>query len=389
MILNRNNFPYFNSHVETGVVWKNNTAYFDLKEWNDFDYWFCEIFLAESLDSINITSFIPEEILKNIREDQHTFLVLCNSHEAFHEIVEKIYLKIIIDNHIPAKKIILMSESADIDKEVKFISNKYNLDEIQSEWTLVFEYVIKNYTYRNWKLITDQLALAKKNKFERLFINLNRRWRPHRPLFVALLNHYNLLDKGYVSLAKNIENRSWDNMYDWISSLHLDNQDISHILSKDKKVLFDMPDLFVDTTDLHNNKADKQKDTDVFYKNSFLSVVSETNFYTSDGFNKARFLSEKTFKPVMYRHPFIMISVPGSLDTFRFLGYQTFEPFIDESYDLEINDSLRLLKIINELIKLNKMSSDDFLDLAKELIPIIEYNFFHLIEREKYIYKKT
>ena len=39
------------------------------------------------------------------------------------------------------------------------------------------------------------------NKHDKAFLNLNRRWRAHRPMFVALLKANKLLDKGLVSFG--------------------------------------------------------------------------------------------------------------------------------------------------------------------------------------------
>ncbi len=385
MILNKDYFPYLGANK---TEWKTDTIYFNIRDWNDYDYWFCEFFNSESIINFNFELFITSEILHLIRHDEKTFLVLCNAHEAFHDIVETIYLELIIKKNIPPQKIILLSESYDIDFEVKRISSKYNLDVINVEWTLIFEHGIQQYAYKNWYRLTSELGISQKTKFEKLFINLNRRWRPHRPMTVAMLFCRNLLDRGYVSLMKDVEGRNWENVYDWLRYIHRDNEELSLILDLRKSDIFNIPDLFVDAHDLNNNKAAQSKEIDAFYKNSFLSIVSETNFYTSHGFNNSRFLSEKTFKPIMFQHPFFMFSVPQSLDVLKFLGYQTFEPFIDESYDEEHNDSIRMIKIINEIEKLSLMSHDNLLDLSKSMIPVLEFNFFHLLDRKKYCYKK-
>lgn len=388
MILNRDNFPYLNSHLENGIEWKSNTLYFSLKDWNDYDYWFCEVFLAKCLENQSMIDLIGSEIFSKIQNDEKTFLVLCNSHEAFHDIVEVIYTKLVLIEKLPPRKIILMSESFDIDKEVVRVASKYNVEHINVEWTLLFEYVIKTDAYRNWHKISNNLASSRKHNFTKRYISLNRRWRPHRPMLVALLFCHNLLKDGYVSLMKDVEGRSWNNVYEWITFLHKDNLEISNFLQERKTDIFNLPDLFVDTANLNLNKANYEKEIDDFYFNSFLSIVSETNFYTYPNFNSARFLSEKTFKPIMFQHPFLLCSVPHSLDVLKFLGYQTFDPFINESYDLEKNDSMRMLKIVNEIQQLSLLSDEDLNSLSKELSPTVEYNFYHLIERDKHLYKK-
>ena len=45
------------------------------------------------------------------------------------------------------------------------------------------------------------------------------------------------------------------------------------------------------------------------------------------------FISEKTWKPIMVGHPFIMVGNKNNLKFLKDLGYKTFDKWIDESYD--------------------------------------------------------
>ena len=87
------------------------------------------------------------------------------------------------------------------------------------------------------------------------------------------------------------------------------------------------------------------------------------------------------------RHPFILVTVPGTLKFLREQGYKTFEGIINESYDSEYNDSNRLILIVNEiqrLCKLNTTELDQFLNYAKG---ICEFNFSHLMNQQSFIRK--
>ena len=53
------------------------------------------------------------------------------------------------------------------------------------------------------------------------------------------------------------------------------------------------------------------------------------------------FLTEKTFKPIKYGQPFVIVGSPGSLAALRKLGYRTFDHAIDNSYDLLENNTQR------------------------------------------------
>jgi hypothetical protein len=88
-------------------------------------------------------------------------------------------------------------------------------------------------------------------------------------------------------------------------------------------------------------------------------------------------------------HPFILMSQSNSLEILHQLGYKTFHPFIDESYDTEKNDVVRLKMILKEVERLSNLSDDEigkFIDMVK---PITSYNFLNLVRKKnnEYIHK--
>lgn len=65
------------------------------------------------------------------------------------------------------------------------------------------------------------------------------------------------------------------------------------------------------------------------------------------------FISEKTFKPFAFRHPFITYGTPYTLRFLKEFGFETFEHVIDESYDGIYHDQKRLAAITVELERLH------------------------------------
>lgn len=91
------------------------------------------------------------------------------------------------------------------------------------------------------------------------------------------------------------------------------------------------------------SKADSSASADydvVDHLSTHVSVVLETNF---DG-DRIQ-LTEKVCRAIVCEHPFILAAGPGSLQYLRDYGFETFDPWIDESYDLE-KDSLKRLQMI-------------------------------------------
>jgi hypothetical protein len=112
--------------------------------------------------------------------------------------------------------------------------------------------------------------------------------------------------------------------------------------------------------------------------------VSETYFFDNNG----RYFTEKTFKPIAYHHPFILVSKPFSLKLLRELGYQTFHPFIDEKYDEEVDNVKRMRMILEEIKRLCDMNDEELGSFLKNVQPITEHNFNRLIATVPHIYKK-
>jgi hypothetical protein len=64
-------------------------------------------------------------------------------------------------------------------------------------------------------------------------------------------------------------------------------------------------EMYLDTDELVDNKFLPDTSSDVYYTNSYFSIISETNFYTTfDHYEKGRFLTEKIFKYVYYKRYF-------------------------------------------------------------------------------------
>jgi len=67
-----------------------------------------------------------------------------------------------------------------------------------------------------------------------------------------------------------------------------------------------------------------------WYDSTCYSLVTETVVDTPP----AIFVTEKTFKPMAFYHPFMCVAQPGHLAYLKSQGFETFENMFDESYDL-------------------------------------------------------
>jgi hypothetical protein len=116
---------------------------------------------------------------------------------------------------------------------------------------------------------------------------------------------------------------------------------------------------------------------DITILDSWCTVVSEASY---GEWERNCFLSEKTFKPIICQQPFIVLGSKGSLRHLKDLGYKTFEPFIDESYD-DLSCWERMPAIIAEMTRIHNMSDTQKAEWFKGMEDILKFNFNHMRER--------
>ena len=365
MILNKNQIMYYG---QNGPELRPGSALFSFLNVNNVDYWYVDFHNGNHLADVKL--FMPIEVMDRIRNGEVT-LLLNNSHESYHEPVESIYEYFVRELNFPPKQIRLLSESATIAQEIRKVATKYNTDTIRADWLRIFEYNVSKNVYRLEHKKLNTLTLK---NYDKKFLNLNRRWRKHRPMIVGLLEINNLLDKGHVSFAANVDGENWDSVWGFLDhSDNLNKTELYNILTENKEQLENIPDMYLDTPRLDINQVHVGSGLDHFYENSYFSIVNETNYFKEVG--EGIFLSEKVFKPVLKLHPFILASRPNSLVKFRELGYKSFSPYIDETYDTEEDDSKRLLMILEETKRLVNLSETELETFLIECKKICEHNY--------------
>lgn len=342
-----------------------------LRTWDDHDYYYCEIFQGNAFEIFPVDTIVPADILDKIRTDDKTYFYICNTHESFLDIVEPLYQSLVIEAGIPPKKIYISNEAPDLHVAVRKYADEHNLEYMNVEWILEFEYSI---SWQANDLHLDGRTILKHKEYDKKFLNFNRRWRLHRPTFVALLKAKGLLDKGYVSLAPSDDGRNWGNMWQWIKDHHKNDEEITKLLLDNEQEILNMPPLYLDTDELVNNRAIFEENSLYLYENSLVSLVNETTFYHGYHPNESRFLSEKIFKPISVGHPFIFITVPKALEVLKSLGYKTFHPYIDESYDEEFDNCNRMKMILKEVERISNFTLQETKEFCKNVKSICHHN---------------
>ena len=128
------------------------------------------------------------------------------------------------------------------------------------------------------------------------------------------------------------------------------------------------------------------------YESSYFSLVNETIF--TEPLNKNKwdtqlFITEKTYKPLMNYHPFIVVSLPYTLRYLRQQGFQTFPEMFDEYYDITRDPVERFNRIIQELQKWKGYSTDEKNERYNSVRHKLAFNKWHFLHKNKHHQLKT
>lgn len=191
---------------------------------------------------------------------------------------------------------------------------------------------------------------------EKHFLSLNRNsGRLHRPKLVLEMIKQNVFDKGLISFLQS------DVFDEWAEKP--ENHEYKTLIKEKYPFVVDYKDeRFV--SGMHNFFTKK----DMWMK-TYFSIVSETS--SSD---KWCFITEKTVRPIIYYHPFIVWGNPGTLEVFQKYGFETFPEFFDESYDTIWNEENRLKSIMKSVKRLCDMPLLELHELYKSIIPKLIHN---------------
>lgn len=350
---------------------------------DDFDYFYIQFSCHNSFSIYNIKDIVPADIFSQIL-DRKVFLVVDNGLEPFLKSADGIYYNLVINAGIPAEQIIFMSSVPTMSDYVKKLAAKLNQALINVEWYSMFEYQLYDVVSHQ---LTEYIVPLQKTEYKKKYINFNRRWRLHRPLLVTMLHDRGLLDHGYVSLGESdFPNDNWNSKWAEMLRYYSGSPEILEILRRNEDVKKLTP-MYLDTEDLVTNRAAHQTSTDQYYLDTYFSLITETTYHTRPGYDGVPFLSEKVFKSIAMRHPFVLATAPNSLQYLKELGYKTFSPLIDESYDLEIDDGKRMIKIVNEVERLCNLEGEELKTFLKEAMRICAYNFSVLSKKSNFIKK--
>jgi hypothetical protein len=103
---------------------------------------------------------------------------------------------------------------------------------------------------------------------------------------------------------------------------------------------------------------------------SFLHVVTETCYWEGKSH-----LTEKIFKPIVSRMPFVLAGPAHNLQYLKSYGFQTFDRWFDESYDGVEDPVQRISAIGRTMESICQYNLTQLQDMLLEMQPVLEHNY--------------
>jgi len=327
------------------------------------------------------------------------YLILEYQMEGYNDrnILDKIYFEC-KKHKIKPSNVIFITSTLNIselhDEYLKQFPQKDKIKTSLFNWAIPFKNLeLKNVLYDKKKfekyqkssiVIEDDLDTPKTNKF----LCLNRRLRFHRLLLLSLLENENLLENSFTSYDMSLN--LFPFFIDKLDDHHFKRQKIFYDEEYKQKAkdgykkLLNNQKRIVDYDSIESLEGYGWETKDIYTK-SYFSIVTETEFQ-----DNIRFISEKTIKPIMQYHPFVLVGSPYTLRELKTYGFKTFSDFWDESYDEMESPNDRMIALFNLCKDLINKSKDDWDIMYKKMIPILKHNRNLLLEYdEKYVKEKV
>ena len=224
--------------------------------------------------------------------------------------------------------------------------------------------------------------------------------RPHRMYFLGELFKRNLIDNNYITAF-------FDNNY--LKNLPIDSyiHEFRDNLKELQQNYNKFPLRFQESDNRSNIQMWHLMENEFFhYNDARFGISSETKFFHTEQkcpreinerqhfciacstcyYNDQIFITEKTYKLIAGKLPFIILGFTNTLQVLREAGYKTFYPYINESYDNIVSDYDRLQAIAKEVERLCNFTDSEWEIFAENVLPIIKHNQEQLFKvKPKYI----
>ena len=327
--------------------------------------------IADSIfDGIKFENCLDPNSIKTLRKFNSSSLTIDFNAEPFYRTeLDSIY-QFYIDNGISLSKLFFCVQD---ELQKKFIYNYLSEYGLHKENIAIYP---RHYTYPFFYTPIQSNLLEHKK-----FCMLIRRHEDNRLRFLLNLWHKNILkDTHFTYQAMEMDIATVTNYTRNV------REDTNLSLTDHELEFINNIPFRLDSSDT-GDPQDQPIITEAIVKSDF-SIVVETvidqKLYYNDLKDISNFkwgkyfsptdISEKTFNVVSAGKPFFVVATPHWLQDFRYLGFKTFAPYIDESYDRIYPINKRLAKITDEIRRIQNLPPDEYEKVREKCNQIAQEN---------------
>ena len=171
-------------------------------------------------------------------------------------------------------------------------------------------------------------------------------------------------DKKFICLTFSSKSHR-TRILNFIKSNNLDSY-----FSINAKQLTEMPECY--PNGFYKNRFDYGVPKEYFY--SMIDIVAESYVNFSSHF------SEKSYKPLFYKKPFITVAGPYYYETMKKYGFELYDELFDYDFDTNENVEERISNILIQLFEINNKSMKDLSNIINSIDDKINHNYNNLFK---------
>lgn len=304
-----------------------------------------QVIIQNNHEDWGLWSYIDKQVINALRANKGYILIDITIEPPLNYTIRKILSALEDCSQFPNNRIIINSFSPSYVKHPKV----YNLPSFLEIHNIAKDYGELKYNER----VFDK----------KIFTMFNMRSEKHTGslLAISILDRLNLLKKGHVSVNLVNLDTAWQNIKHQLPSRsklrHIKLQPIQNVEDIHKKHI-----TISDSLALSN-----------------VNIVIEA-YYNDHAEYGYPLITEKIWRNIPYKKPFIVVGHKNTLSHLRSLGYKTFHPYIDETYD-SLHDDYRVKAAMNEVVKLINFTDKEWINFMHNITPILEHNISNYSNR--------
>jgi hypothetical protein len=253
-------------------------------------------------------------------------------------------------------------------EELDKIAKRYN-------WPVVyyFHHVFAAHDWYRGSQFDVRLKPVNQRQLTKKYISFNRitsSRRAYRSLLVAELADRGILEQGHVSYNEYCpEGKHFTvELLKLVESGLIDQLNAKKAISILNDIKFPLRIDFKDQTVIPNHSFSLSAVSET--QEAFCYLVTETCFW-----EKKSHLTEKIFKPIISKMPFVLAGPANNLAYLKSYGFKTFDRWIDESYDTVEDPLLRISAIGKTISEICSYSMAELQSMLNDMQPILEHNY--------------